>query len=58
MENHQIPQQAPCCLKRCQGAEEPQEKSAIKSLTQKEPAASARLQDGIFGIFGDKLFLY
>lgn len=59
METPEYPQQAPCCMKICRGAEQPTEKPVLKSIQQKEPAAAkTEANANVFGIFDDMLFYY
>ena len=58
METTQNPQQAPCCMKICRSAEQPQEKPVLKSIQQKEPAVAKEADQNVFGIFDDMLFYY
>jgi len=58
METPETPQQAPCCLKICRSAEQPMEKPVLKSIQQKEPAATKNTSANVFGIFDDLLFYY
>jgi hypothetical protein len=58
METPETPQQAPCCLKTCRSAEQPQDKPVLKSIQQKEPAIAREPSGKVFGIFDDMLFYY
>ena len=58
METPQNPQQAPCCMKVCRSAEQPQEKPVLKSIQQKEPATAKDTDNKVFGIFDEMLFYY
>lgn len=58
MEKPEHPQQAPCCMKICRGAEQPTEKPVLKSIQQKEPASTKEPNANVFGIFDDMLFYY
>lgn len=58
METPEHPQQAPCCMKICRAAEQPTEKPVLKSIQQKEPAATKEPNTNVFGIFDDMLFYY
>lgn len=58
METTEKPQQAPCCMKTCRAAEQPQKTPVLKSIQQKEPAANKEQTNHVFGIFDDMLFYY